>query len=362
MSTKPTNNIPNDYVSKNVARKTTKILRDARAEAERTLEYIEAFNTAQKWRAQHALPAQECFKRLITLTEGFPEPVLSFRLKRMQSILKKLRRQYEETYQLTSMDDIGGCRIVLDDMDQVKAAVESVKRGFQLKCGKSVKDYISRPKESGYRSCHIITVNEGEGRQYRVEVQVRTKLQHIWSTAVESAGPVFGINLKLEKAIDSIGDEKERQLRIFFAIISRLFSLEEGAVQASGYERSQSELVKELKSLSILDEVLRDLSIAKDGISVPEMIGSDEPGFFLLRFSTGVQFLDVGYYPTNQLKKALDEYNKSEVLLRGDSQPSLFEYDDVVLAHAQNSDQLNAAFTNYSARLDTFLECVSVYL
>lgn len=49
-----------------------------------------------------------------------------------------------------------------------------------------MKDYTRRPRESGYRSCHLVTMNRGDDRDYRVEVQVRTKLQHLRATAIEA--------------------------------------------------------------------------------------------------------------------------------------------------------------------------------
>lgn len=51
-------------------------------------------------------------------------------------------------------------------------------------------DYISTPKESGYRSLHLKYKNKNKYRPdydgLQIEIQLRTKLQHIWATAVET--------------------------------------------------------------------------------------------------------------------------------------------------------------------------------
>ena len=41
---------------------------------------------------------------------------------------------------------------------------------------------------------------------------------------------------------------------------------------------------------------------------------------------------------------------------------SLIDYDDVVLAYAQDGEQLSLAFPNYSTRISEFLDRVNSYL
>ena len=60
-------------------------------------------------------------------TEAIGAPSLSFRLKRMESIVGKIKRPGKH-YQLGTMDDIGGCRVIVDDMPQLEEAVRAFGR------------------------------------------------------------------------------------------------------------------------------------------------------------------------------------------------------------------------------------------
>jgi putative GTP pyrophosphokinase len=53
-------------------------------------------------------------------------------------------------------------------------------------------DYIAAPKETGYRSVHLIFKYRSQSSKHRawnglrVEIQLRSRLQHAWATAVET--------------------------------------------------------------------------------------------------------------------------------------------------------------------------------
>ena len=87
------------------------------------------------------------------------------------------------------------------------------------------KDYILNPRdEDGYRSIHLIykyrnrSASEYDG--LRIELQIRTRLQHFWATAVETMGTLLGQALKSRQ-----GDQEWLD---FFALISSAFAIEEG--------------------------------------------------------------------------------------------------------------------------------------
>lgn len=53
-------------------------------------------------------------------------------------------------------------------------------------------DYIEQPKPSGYRGVHLVARYD----ERRVEVQLRTEIQHEWAVAVERLGGRIGEDLK----------------------------------------------------------------------------------------------------------------------------------------------------------------------
>ncbi len=90
---------------------------------------------------------------------------------------------------------------------------------------KRVYDYIDVPKKSGYRGIHMVYEFQSKSKSYSqyngmlVEVQLRTKLQHYWATAVETVGIFTGQALK-----SSQGNEDWQQ---FFRLASNWFALKE---------------------------------------------------------------------------------------------------------------------------------------
>lgn len=117
--------------------------------------------------------------------------IVAQRLKRTPSIIAKLKRFPD--MQLDRMQDIGGIRAVVNSVDEVRRVHESLIKGRHQHCPVlPPKDYISNPKDDGYRGIHQVfkydTPQHKELKGMQVEVQIRTKLQHYWATAVETLG------------------------------------------------------------------------------------------------------------------------------------------------------------------------------
>ena len=324
-------------------------------------EYTAAVKEARMWRAQHAAPTESCFRQLLEIAPDFPGAVLTFRLKRMQSILEKIRRP-GKTYTIGTMDDIGGCRMILEDMEQLERAVGVLSNELELKkSDKSIKNYVKTPRDDGYRSCHFITRYRGPKRKYRVEVQVRTQLQHLWATTVEAAHVVYGINFKLDQIQDP-NSELERQVRSFFATVSGLFALEETTHDGRLGDSKKDELVERLHSIGRLDSIIRDLSSMVNDVYIARHdIESDGPGFYLMRFARETQFLDITSFEPDESDLAIEAYGTHEDSALVDD---LFDpkFDNVVLAYAQDGKQLLHAYPNYTARVGEFLKHMEAYL
>ena len=103
-----------------------------------------------------------------------------WRLKSEQSILAKLRRKKRERTNANIyryINDLAGIRIVclyLDDIDRVRAFLEMLPDIRILK----VKDFIKKPKNSGYQSLHMQVQFPNERK---AEIQIRTMGMDYWS-------------------------------------------------------------------------------------------------------------------------------------------------------------------------------------
>ncbi|MCG2809454.1 MAG: RelA/SpoT domain-containing protein, partial [Candidatus Portnoybacteria bacterium] len=150
------------------------------------------------------------------------DSLISQRLKRAPSIVNKLKIQKKMA--LSRMQDIGGLRVVMNNMKDVYKLKDIIRSGEKQFAFKSTllteTDYIKDPKESGYRSIHLVykyEKNVSLDMQCRIEIQLRTKIQHAWATAVEVIGTYLRQPLK-----QSFGD---KELLDLFKEISKVFVL-----------------------------------------------------------------------------------------------------------------------------------------
>ena len=161
------------------------------AESQRDL----ALEVLDNWRAIHSYPMHVFKIRLKDKSKKIDQNSLTAqRLKRVPAILYKLRRKYNgkpPSMKLSQMQDIGGCRAVLSNVVLAKKLYNEYYLKGDLKHKKvGVKDYISKPKKDGYRSIHVIyKFNSDKGKRIYngllIEIQIRSKIQHQWATAVE---------------------------------------------------------------------------------------------------------------------------------------------------------------------------------
>jgi ppGpp synthetase/RelA/SpoT-type nucleotidyltranferase len=130
-----------------------------------------------------------------TLTTDF---ITSQRIKRMPTILEKIK---SGTYtDLSSMQDLGGCRAIVSDISSVRKLYEKLQRtpaSEFTQIVKSQRDYITSPKPSGYRSMHmVVSIDQqdenGTPSPLNIEIQCRTRTMHLWATAVEAYDLING--------------------------------------------------------------------------------------------------------------------------------------------------------------------------
>jgi len=162
-----------------------------------------AREVVEAYRSAHAVPMHSAYMglRSCLITEGL-DLDLSRRLKRLPTIEDKLRRL--PLMDLSSMQDVGGCRAVLNSQEEVQRVVarfvaNSLKRN---KKPDKIKDYVVQPQDSGYRAIHIYTRYHGR----RIEVQLRTREQHSWAKIVESLTSNTGIDFKSGDGPDEVHD------------------------------------------------------------------------------------------------------------------------------------------------------------
>ena len=303
-----------------------------------------ALEILSNWRAAHSYPMHIFKKRLKRVSEKIDKNALSAqRLKRVPSIIKKLNRKYGDnkaTMKLTQMQDIAGCRVVMSNVQLAKKLYHDNYIKGDLKHKKvNEKDYISNPKKDGYRSVHLIyRYNSDKGKKIYngllVEVQIRSKLQHIWATAVETVGFFTGQAIK--------SNEGEEEWNVFFKLMSSAFAKIEGCPTISNTPDDEKELYllikekeKELNVRTKMENWTKSIKLFDD------LKNKKNIHLFLLELDTVLERLTISAYSKRQEEKAIKDYAAAERKIYGKK-----EY-DVVLVGADTILDLKKAYPNY---------------
>jgi len=110
------------------------------------------------------------------------------RIKTSESIVKKLKRHgYESTIQnmVQYVNDIAGIRVICSFTSDIYQIADMISNQSDIKVI-SVKDYIVKPKASGYKSFHmLVTVPVYLSDRIvdtKVEIQIRTVAMDFWAS------------------------------------------------------------------------------------------------------------------------------------------------------------------------------------
>ena len=304
-----------------------------------TEEREEALVILNNWRAAHAYPLQVICSNL---RQKNPNAIVVQRLKRLESITGKIQRFPE--MQLYKMQDLGGCRVIVDTVEQVYEAIDEYKTSRIRHILKREYDYIANPKESGYRSYHMVYQFHSESKDtYNknmfIEIQFRTKLQHMWATAVEMMGIYTKSNLK-----SSQGDY---DILRFFTLVSSLFAIEEKMPICPNTSKWVDELISEVKYLDKKNNIISTLS----GLNVSINHASnkynqkDKNLYYIILLNYDKMTVTVKPFKSSNLETATKLYGKIE-------QGSNI---NVVLVSASSFETLRLAYPNYFADISFFV-------
>ena len=162
------------------------------------------------------------------------------RIKTPESIVKKLKRYGYETSienMVRYINDIAGVRLICSFTSDIYRLAEMIGNQSDLKV-LSIKDYIKNPKESGYKSYHMLVsvpiFLSDSVVDTKVEIQIRTIAMDFWASLEHK------IYYKFE---GNAPEYISRELRDCAAITSKLdakmLSLNEAIIAEK--ERQQSE-------------------------------------------------------------------------------------------------------------------------
>lgn len=305
-----------------------------------------ALDIINTWRTSHLHPLRVMKNALlrILLNSSINPILVSQRLKRLSSIEYKL--DLNENMGLGGMQDIGGYRVVLKDLKdliKLQKTLEKPNRRHKLE---RVVDYVQTPKKSGYRSIHFIYRYSSKVEKHdglKLELQVRTKLQHNWATAVETAGIFTKTSLKSSQGPD---DWLE-----FFQVVSSLFAIKEELPKLEIHaDKSMEELMVYCYNLCNKLNILTTLKALR--VSTNKIETDNFPGeYYILNINIKEMKVQILIYDKKEYERATREYLRLE--------KSITEGENaVVLVSASSIKSLKKAYPSYFLDTSEFIQAL----
>lgn len=237
--------------------------------AEQSLESLSLEDDFDEYRISHLEPLSKTTLELQDWLHGYGgRYYIAQRVKRKPQIVRKLRRL---SVRLTQLQDIGGCRIIVENNEDVDLLVNFIKKKVDVSGSFAVRritDYREKGRdESGYRSTHLILERESRS----LELQVRSRIQHYWAESIERTSIIYGQHLKELEGDPNVIEYFKRLSDIFYEIESgRDPSVQSRLALERMRERAQ-QIIYEADSNRVFDsfvneDVVRTLTSAQGSI------------------------------------------------------------------------------------------------
>ena len=316
-------------------------------------DYETALSVINNWRSSHAYPLQCLKMTLLQRAKSIdPKAIIAQRLKRLVSIRAKLQRFSQ--MKMSQMQDIGGCRAVVASIHHVERLVGLYEKNI-LRGAEFIEkyDYIKQPKIDGYRGVHLVykyrsTLSAHQTYNgLRIEIQLRSRLQHAWATAVETASTFTGQALK-----SNIGTD---QWKRFFAIVGSAFAIRENKPIVPGTIPDKNELVREIRTLS--HELKVEILLERWGTAIHYVSQhTGDADAFLLELDPHASVIRVTGFPNSALKAATERY------LIAEKEAAQKPGAQAVLVSVKSVQALKSAYPNYYLDSRHFLAAMRVVI
>ena len=175
---------------------------------------------------------------------------------------------------------------------------------------------------------------------YNVEVQIRSRLQHQWATAVETVGTFTGQDLKSNRG-------NPAWLR-FFALMSTVVARQEGMPEVPNTPTNFRQLVREIQECDQTLGVAERLAAFQTITHELQSIRGIRNHWVVLELNPDTDLITGRAFAANSLSDATSFYLERELANRGNPRV------DVVMVSAGSLNALRRAYPNYFADLRDF--------
>jgi hypothetical protein len=199
-----------------------------------------------------------------------------------------------------------------------------------------IDDYITTPQPTGYRGIHLnfrfrsaTTLNKCSG--LRIEVQLRSPLQHAWATAVETVGTFTRQALK--------SSQGERQWLRFFELMGSVVAFKEDTPLVINTPTTKEELVSQVAEFESQLQVRHSLEAFRRALREFDK-PSPNAAYYLLELDANAGSVTVTGFRARELFRATHIYAETEKRIAQSG-------GDAVLVSVDSLASLRRAYPNY---------------
>jgi ppGpp synthetase/RelA/SpoT-type nucleotidyltranferase len=300
------------------------------------------------WRSSHNFPLNTFQCTLRRKAKFDPESLIAQRIKRLRAIRYKLQKRTLNPIPLSEMQDVGGCRAVFKTVANVRrlrdAYIESDLKHKLVQ----LDDYIEKPKNSGYRGIHLVyAYNSDRSDDFngiKIEVQMRSQLQHAWATAVEIVGFFRKELLK--------SGEGDHVWKHFFKLMASEIAIRENCETIPKIPATRSEIKEQVRKCVAKLDAMSHLHAYGQGLKDVQEVETEKAHYFLLELDAQERKLKItGYKIKARLRASLD-YADIERALLGTTER------EAVLVSVESMVDLKRVYSNYFLEMRRFIEIV----
>jgi ppGpp synthetase/RelA/SpoT-type nucleotidyltranferase len=308
-------------------------------------EYYKALDVINNWRSSHSGPLLHMRMLLTNNSKSVDQNTLiAQRIKRLSSIELKLARF--PTMKLSQMQDIGGCRAIVGSVSQVKAVADRVQKSRTQQIFDHKDDYIETPQRTGYRGIHLIYRFSSEKalqscRGLKIEMQIRSPLQHAWATAVETVGAFTRQALK--------SSQGEADWLRFFELMGTVVAVREDTPRVANTPTRNDELIDGVGEYGTRLDVINRLETFRQALREVEEPVIANARYFLLELDPNAGSITVTGFRSDEIMRATDRYTETEKKITDSG-------GDAVLVAVDSLTALRRAYPNYFLDTRVFLD------
>lgn len=266
------------------------------------------------------------------------------RLKRIESIQIKLERF--PTMRLSTLQDVAGLRVIFNDNIALDIAYTKIRGLTSRNILKRLDDYHSKPKEDGYRGIHLVYKNELSNL---IEIQLRTKLEHVWATAVETYGELQNTSFKTGQ-----GDNDWKD---FFKLLSSYFAIKENCSPLSEHLKLSEKkilnlLIKSIKALNVIERLNATTNNIK--IITRKHNETGKTGkYALLELDLKKNTTNIEIFNKKDVTRAIEIYTNKELEFKESKSKN------IVFVNIDDLESIQKSYPNYFLNTQKLLEILS---